>query len=129
MEHVQLIINVFVKLLKLEHHHNFLESCNAINVVPVGLHIKKLSSCAGMESQEIGESWKSILLAADLQLQMLLMLKYRDQFQEAENETYETVGREWCFLLVEEMEQVKDCLEPLIMRYWQREEGKWRVCT
>ena len=45
MERVLLIISTFTKLLKLEHHSNFLESCNVVNVVPVSLRIKKLIHC------------------------------------------------------------------------------------
>ena len=73
MERVHLIINTFFKLLKLEHHRNFSELCNAVNIVPVGLRIKKSSSCVGEESREFGEMWRGILAVAESQLVALLI--------------------------------------------------------
>ena len=54
MKRVLLIINTFTKLLKLEHHHNFLESCNVVSVVPVGLRIK---SCRHVLERSRSSLW------------------------------------------------------------------------
>ena len=110
MERVQLIINTFTKLLKLEHHRSFLESCNAVNVVPVGLRIKKSSSCIGEESQELGKSWRSILSVAESQLLTLLILHYRECLREAEEGAYGILRRERPQLTREEMEHVRERL-------------------
>ena len=45
MERTISIINSFINLIKLEHHRNFLEFCNAENVVPFGLWTKKVRCC------------------------------------------------------------------------------------
>ena len=68
MERTILIINTFTNLIKLEHHHNFLEFCHAASVVPFGLRIKKAPSMMGAPSAEFSESWNGILHQAQASL-------------------------------------------------------------
>ena len=86
MGRVSLIIDTFTTLLKLEHHRNFLESCNVITVVPFGLRTKKLSSCLGEESQQSVDSLRSILAVSESQLVTLMILHDRKRLPEAKKE-------------------------------------------
>ena len=72
------IINSFINLIKLEHHRNFLEFCNAENVVPFGLRIKKVPSLLGRPCEDFEQSWKDILDTAQGQLMTLLIVQYRE---------------------------------------------------
>ena len=68
MERTLLVIRVFSSLIKVEHHRSFLEFCRYNNTIPVGLRLKKSSSCYGERNFEFEDSWNNVLQATEKQL-------------------------------------------------------------
>ena len=108
MERTISIINSFINLIKLEHHRNFLEFCNAENVVPFGLRIKKVPSLLGRPCEDFEQSWKDILDTAQGQLMTLLIVQYREQLAASKVHAYELLRRARSNLTKEELEHITD---------------------
>ena len=68
------VIYSFSKLIRLKHHRNFLQFCSKMNIVPLGLQIRKKFSCHGPVLEGFEERWKSAVTTAEKQLLTLLIL-------------------------------------------------------
>ena len=86
-----------------------MESCNAVNVVTVGLHIKK-STFDGEMLNEFGESLGNILSITESQLLTLLIVHHCELLHKAEKGAYATLRRERSRLTREKMEHVRERL-------------------
>ena len=110
MERTISIISIFTNLIKLEHHRNFLEFCNAINVVPLGLHLKKTPSMMGAPSADFNESWNEVLHQAQASLLTLLILHYRDRLEKDIDRAYSLLTSMREKFTQQEMQHVKEQL-------------------
>ena len=130
MERTLLILNSFNNLTKLEHHRSFLEFCKTVNVIPLGLRLKKTPSLLGKPSADFEETWKNILGTAQEQLLTLLLIQYRDQLEVTVNRAYEILRKSREELTREELdhirEQVKSFKENLQKK---REKKALKLCT
>ena len=108
MERTKSIINTFINLSKLEHHHNFLEFCKNTNIVPLGLQLKKSPSLFGLASEEFGECWRQILDTAQSQLLTLLLLQYRERLPGAQKTAYDILKLFRPDLTRDELEHIRD---------------------
>ena len=117
MERTLLILNSFNNLTKLEHHRCFLEFCKTVNVIPVGLRLKKAPSLLGKPSDDFETTWGNILATAQDQLLTLLLIQYRDQTEGTYRRAYEILQRTRHELTREEMDhirgQIRSCKEAL----------------
>ena len=108
MERTISIINTFINLCKLEHHHNFLEFCKNTNIVPLGLQLKKSPSLFGLASEDFGECWRQILDTAQSQLLTLLLLQYRERLPGAQKTAYDILQQVRQGLTRDELEHIRD---------------------
>ena len=106
MERTISVISTFINLVKLEHHRSFLEFCNAENVIPFGLRLKKVPSLLGKSSECFNQSWRNVLDTAQSQLMTLLIIQYREQLEVSKNSAYELLRRVRPNLNREELEHI-----------------------
>ena len=110
MERTILIINTFANLIKMEHHRSFLEFCNVVNVVPLGLHLKKTPSMMGAPSEDFLETWSGVLKEAQTSLLTLLIIHYRDRLEKDTGQAYHLLTSLRMEFTKQEMEHVREQL-------------------
>ena len=127
MERTLLVIRVFSSLIKVEHHRSFLEFCRYNNTIPVGLRLKKSSSCYGERNFEFEDSWNNVLQATEKQLLSILLLRYREDVVRIEANAQEVIDNHRRYLSREEMVHIRERLKDLYNSCRERRFRKARM--